>query len=900
MDKVEDPREVLFLDLIDGLERNYLQKKVPDTLQGGSATGRPAVQLIKILGISQALSQEKKLAAERYLMEDVLSGLYSQSISLLYFIRGQSHSIDIYTGVQINAAGIPNPEPLLIQQTKSLITSLEGTYPNIGISIDKNHAERQDLELFLQKAQHHGILTGIPTPKVGSEGVGIEQIERLIRALFGEEWGYLVIADPVPSRAIHEIFQMTMGEIREKSEQVKSTVSSGTPYGQETKEVVNRAAQHYVELLEHVVERYTAGKAQGMWNVAVYYCSPSSATFEKMGALLTSIFSGETSQPDTIRTHRCPPGLKSIIQQFRQVDAKSPVTEPFLHRLNPFMLTTILSSGELGTFVHLPKEEMPGYDVRKSVRYGVCIPHGMSKGEIEVGDVIDRGKSTGNPLSIPKDLLTKHGLVVGVTGSGKTNTCFHLLMQLWTKSKVPFLVIEPTKGEYRGLIEALRKAKINLRVFTLGNETVSPFRMNPFEVPEGVFAQRHLDNLKAIFNASFTMYPPMPFVLEHCLVNIYEKNGWNLAHNIRGRTPTLGDLYAEIDTVVRGLGYHAEVSMNVRAGLKTRIRSLMLGGKGRMLNCEHSIPIEEILEKPTVIELKGIGDDEEKAFLMGILLGNLYEFREAHGNVPRLQHITLIEEAHRLLANVARGSAEESSQSKAKAVETLCNILTEVRAYGEGILIADQVPTKLAPDAIKNTNIKIVHRTIAGDDREVLAQAIGLTDVQKDYLINLGIGRAVVFMERLDEPFLVQVPPFPGGGTAAPPSDSELKTHMGGYYKKFPDAIRQLPPPPFHGCDACDHRCEYRFMVEPLVNDEDLQKGILKTFVEGDESTKWKLIYSQLSNALQKIGYQQKIPDLSPRILCIFIQIMNQLPPAGDNYYNNLRDIIKKFKDLNR
>ena len=31
----------------------------------------------------------------------------------------------------------------------------------------------------------------------------------------------------------------------------------------------------------------------------------------------------------------------------------------------------------------------------------------------------------------------------------------------------------------------------------------------------------------------------------------------------------------------------------------------------------------------------------------------------------------------------------------------------------DGIFIADQIPTKLAPDTIKNTNLKVVHRTVA-------------------------------------------------------------------------------------------------------------------------------------------------------------------------------------------
>jgi hypothetical protein len=38
----------------------------------------------------------------------------------------------------------------------------------------------------------------------------------------------------------------------------------------------------------------------------------------------------------------------------------------------------------------------------------------------------------------------------------------------------------------------------------------------------------------------------------------------------------------------------------------------------------------------------------------------------------------------------------------AHAVELFAGLLAEVRAYGEGIVIAEQIPAKLIPDVIKN------------------------------------------------------------------------------------------------------------------------------------------------------------------------------------------------------
>lgn len=72
------------------------------------------------------------------------------------------------------------------------------------------------------------------------------------------------------------------------------------------------------------------------------------------------------------------------------------------------------------------------------------------------------------------------------------------------------------------------------------------------------------------------------------------------------------------------------------------------------------------------------------------------------------------------------------------------NMLSEIRSYGEGLLIVDQVPTRLIPDVIKNTNYKIVHRLTAPDDCQVMASSLALREEQKSLITALGIGNAIV------------------------------------------------------------------------------------------------------------------------------------------------------------
>jgi hypothetical protein len=186
------------------------------------------------------------------------------------------------------------------------------------------------------------------------------------------------------------------------------------------------------------------------------------------------------------------------------------------------------------------------------------------------------------------------------------------------------------------------------------------------------------------------------------------------------------------------------------------------------------VPAADLFGRPAVVELRNVTDDEEKAFVMALLLSQLFEVAEARQSDVHpaaqhpLQHITLIEEAHRLLRAPRTAVAAESADAQAKAVRLFTDLLAEMRAYGEGFVVADQIPSGLAPEVIKNSTVKIVHRLSAPDDRAVVSASMNLTDEQSRQLVRLGPGRAVVHDDSTDEALLVdvQATPMPGPGPA--------------------------------------------------------------------------------------------------------------------------------------
>ena len=758
------------------------------------------VWLVKVRGVSRLWrtipSRETgNTLGSLYLTKDILAGLNGQDIPLYYCIRGEPKRVHLYIGTMADQPGngpiiraMFNSQYLGVQlwPEQELTRDLsQENQQKVARQWEEEQQELQEMRSFLDRCHHIGVMTGVPTPNEGDQNNIGTQIDRLIRGLYGTEWAFLVLAE---SEKDTTLLEMQLAVLRE---QIRVEQEEGLREWRES--VGQTVASYYHQLLGMQYQFLEACLYEGGWRVQSYICSPDSATYQRAKALVKSVFSGDFSRVDRIRVLDCPSaGRKAASFSPIVVERRDPPRSSELssgtHK--SFKYHTLVSSGQLSALIHLPRMEMPGYYVRESASFDVSSHVPTSSKAIIVGEILDRGRPTGNPYLVRVEDLTKHCLLVGITGSGKTNTGFHLLQQLQQQdAHIPFLVIEPAKREYRQLAKLLPPGR-ELRVFTVGEEgeNAAPFRLNPFEIRSGVPVQTHIDLLKSVFNASFGMWTPLPQVLERAIHEIYRDKGWDPIHNTNERAtvevsdrttwhsrahPTLTDLYLKVAEMVPKLGYDKEVTRNIRTALETRINSLRVGAKGMMLDTPLSIPIEHLLDKPTVLELEGVGDDDEKAFIMGLILISLYEYYRVQGppTDSGLRHITVVEEAHRLLTNVPTSTDPEASNLRGKAVETFVNMLSEVRAYGEGFFIAEQIPTKLASDVIKNTALKVMHRTVANDDREVMGGAMNLNGAQVRQVVALGTGEAVVHGGGRygdDNAILIKVPLAKGEGQKAP------------------------------------------------------------------------------------------------------------------------------------
>lgn len=245
----------------------------------------------------------------------------------------------------------------------------------------------------------------------------------------------------------------------------------------------------------------------------------------------------------SLSNHRSISALKTA-QAKRRVD-----------RLEPRGRHALLVPGEAVPYAWIPQVAL-GTRVAPSAEFE--LPPKL-EGEIELGRIVVHSSPTGHEARVPLDSLTKHCFITGMTGSGKTTSCFNLLLQLY-RLGIPFLVVEPVKSEYRSLLTQIP----SLQVFTLGDEEAAPFRLNIFEPPPGVKLQTHLENLEAAWNASFVMYAPLPYVVKEILSETYKGCGWDVRKNVRGRPISFEDFRLTTERVTRRLGYEPKVTMDMR------------------------------------------------------------------------------------------------------------------------------------------------------------------------------------------------------------------------------------------------------------------------------------------------------------------------------------------------
>jgi hypothetical protein len=534
-------------------------------------------------------------------------------------------------------------------------------------------------------------------------------------------------------------------------------------------ETTDKSILSMLEKVDHHLSRINEAKSHGGWLSTAYFVSDSAASSEALSSIFLGLTRGtKSSMEDFALTTWAGKKANAITQWLGQL--MHPRLEPsFVGKIHISYLTpaTLVSSKEMALQLSLPRRSTSTVVVQETAAFGRKVQRlnadidDTNLRTISLGRVRHLWTDLQQAVELDLDQLTSHTLITGSTGSGKSNTVYALLDQA-IQQDIPFLVIEPAKGEYKHVFGN----RLDVRVLGSNDRFTELLKINPFSFPEQTHVLEHVDRLIEVFNVCWPMYAAMPAILKDAVLRSYEACGWDLRDSISSHNslffPTFADLLIQLESVIAQSAYSDETKSNYTGALVTRVRSMVNGLNGQIFAADE-ISNANLFDHNVIIDLSRVGSQETKSLLMGLLIIRLGEYRAEQMlmNQP-LTHITVLEEAHNILRANPSTSGTESSSVAEKSVEMLSNAIAEMRTYGEGFIIADQSPSAVHISAIRNTNTKILMRLPDEADRLLAGKSAALTDEQIDEIARLPRGVAVVYQNEWLEAVLCKVSYFSG------------------------------------------------------------------------------------------------------------------------------------------
>lgn len=530
-----------------------------------------------------------------------------------------------------------------------------------------------------------------------------------------------------------------------------------------------------------------------------------------------------------------------------------------------YRLPAIITAEEAVSFFRLPigsDSVSAGLKINEasmtSRTYGGGI---INSGDITVGRLRSSGK--GDTIGFSLKDLAKHMLIVGTPGSGKTTFSVSLLDRLWKEHHIPFLVIEPAKNEYRALIQSIP----DLQVFTPGKNCISPFVYNPFVPPKNVKLETYKSTLKTAFAAAVSMSTPLDKIFEEAVNNCYSDFRWLDTYTAedKGQIFNIADFIKCFQQTFDEIGYTGDAKNIGRAGV-VRLNSLT-----NLFDNYHSIPIEDLLQTPTVIELAAIENSDQKALIIALLLLSIL----AHVNANYigeggLRNVILLEEAHVLLdasSNAGQGDANPS----AIAQGLVKRMLAEIRSYGVGLIIADQSPRKVTTDVVALTDMKMVFRLVESVDKQIIGDSMNMTDAQVQRLARLKPGEAFLFYNKLDEPEEVITPDYRLENNISITLSDEGIRQLSHYWHGKEEYLR--PYPQCQYCRHCQLSCDYS---RRILAREVARRIFVKHFKPGDKDFNLVIeVFKRISNSVNSELNDEPFTD--ELLLCVKLHLWRRI-----------------------
>lgn len=357
------------------------------------------------------------------------------------------------------------------------------------------------------------------------------------------------------------------------------------------------------------------------------------------------------------------------------------------------------------------------------------------------GEIIGEAK-----VNLPLRMMTRHGLVTGATGSGKTRT-LQLMAEQLSAAGIPVFMPD-MKGDLSGIVkEGVANDKISERAAALG------MHYSPCGFPVELYSLS--GKLGAQMRATVTEFGPslLSKILE---LNDTQAGVLNIlfkyADDKNLPIVDFNDLKKVLNFLTDGPGAaeikgdYGKISPATTSTILRKIVSLEQQGVNQIFG-ETSFDIEDLFEKVDgrgVISMLNVSDIQHQpaifsTFMLAIL-AEIYQRLPEAGDLDKPKLIFFLDEAHLLFNDAPKAFMDQIEQ-----------VIRLIRSKGVGVFFCTQLTQDVPPTVLSQLGNRIHHviRAFTPNDAKALRETVKtfprseFYDMEKQFT-QLGTGQAFI------------------------------------------------------------------------------------------------------------------------------------------------------------
>lgn len=426
----------------------------------------------------------------------------------------------------------------------------------------------------------------------------------------------------------------------------------------------------------------------------------------------------------------------------------------------------------------------------------ISTSYSIKGGSIYLGAGIYQGEILADAkVNLPLRMMSRHGLVTGATGSGKTRT-LQLLAEQLSAAGVPVFMPD-MKGDISGMAkEGIANDKIKERANALGiNYTTSGFPIELYSL-SGKLGSQMRATVTEFGAVLLTKILELNEVQSGVLMIIFK-----YADDKKLPIVDLNDLKKVLNYLTEGAGAaeikndYGKISSATASTILRKLVALEQQGVDQLFG-EKSFDIDDLFEKVDgrgVISLLNVSDIQSQPAIfstfMLALLAELYQTLPEVGEVDKPKLVFFLDEAHLLFKDAPKAFLDQIDQ-----------IIRLIRSKGVGIFFCTQITQDVPTNVLAQLGNRVHHviRAFTPNDVKSLKETIKTFPKSEFYdmeqqFTQLGTGQA--FITVLNEKGIptetVVTHLAPPASFMGPLEVNEYQAQLDGssFYKKYKESV---------------------------------------------------------------------------------------------------------------